>query len=255
MASTLNDAFDGYNTLCLSLNNTVATCETGNANFAIYNKNGPATSECTGMASGVNRQVVFPNQTSGSITMSRKVFVPDNDSFARWMNYFTNTGATAQTVTMVIANNLGSDSNTIITNSSTGSTTSPFNDTSAKWVATFRTTAEPHHPILVRPPYCKEARIRRWPESISRMATTIRIGATRSPAAGPDEHHRQLRRVGCLPRLPSPRKRAVSQRCRANAVQCMSTQERAEVLNFAAAVHPCRRPDSVIWHRDCSLPC
>ncbi len=34
VASTLNDAFDGYNTLCLSLDNTVATCETGNANFA-----------------------------------------------------------------------------------------------------------------------------------------------------------------------------------------------------------------------------
>src|SRR6202049_3579760 len=59
-SSTLNDAFDGYNTLCLSLNNTVATCETGNANFVIYNKNGPATTECSGPVSHVNRQVDFP---------------------------------------------------------------------------------------------------------------------------------------------------------------------------------------------------
>lgn len=135
VSSTLNDAFDGYNTLCLSLNNTVATCETGNANFVIYNKNGPATTECLGATSGVNRQVVFPVQTSGSIQMQRKVFVPDNDAFARWLNYFTNTGATPQTVTAVIANNLGSDSNTLITGSSNGNNTAEVTDT---WVTTFQ---------------------------------------------------------------------------------------------------------------------
>jgi hypothetical protein len=40
----------------------------------------------------VNRQLVFKTQTSGSIQMSRKVFVPDNDQFARWLNIFTNIG-------------------------------------------------------------------------------------------------------------------------------------------------------------------
>jgi len=135
VSSTLNDAYDGYNTLCLSLNNTVATCETGNANFVIYNKNGPATTECTGATSGVNRQVVFPVQTSGTIKMQRKVFVPDNDAFARWLNYFTNTGATPVTVTAVIANNLGSDSNTVITGSSNGNNTAEVTDT---WVTTFQ---------------------------------------------------------------------------------------------------------------------
>jgi hypothetical protein len=134
-SSTLNDAYDGYNTLCLSLNNTVATCETGNANFVIYNKNGPATTECPGATSGVNRQVVFPVQTSGSIQMQRKVFVPDNDSFARWLNYFTNTGASPVTVTAVIANNLGSDSNTVVVTSSNGNNTA---ETSDQWVTTFQ---------------------------------------------------------------------------------------------------------------------
>jgi hypothetical protein len=134
-SSTLNDAYDGYNTLCLSLNNTVATCETGNANFVIYNKNGPATTECLGATSGVNRQVVFPVQTSGSIQMQRKVFVPDNDAFARWLNYFTNTGASPVTVTAVIANNLGSDSNTKIVTSSNGNNTAETSDT---WITTFQ---------------------------------------------------------------------------------------------------------------------
>lgn len=137
VSSTLNDAYDGYNTLCLSLNNTVATCETGNANFVIYNKNGPATTECTGAASGVNRQVVLPVQTvaSPSVQMWRKVYVPDNDSYARWLNYFKNTGATPVTLTAVIANNLGSDSNTTIVTSSNGNATAETSDT---WVTTFQ---------------------------------------------------------------------------------------------------------------------
>lgn len=145
-SSTLNDAYDGYNTICLSLNNTVATCETGNANFVIYNKNGPPTTECMGSVSHVNRQIVFPVQTSGAIRMQRKVFVPDNDHFARWLNYFTNTGGTPQTVTMVVANNLGSDNNTVTTGSSNTGTGTP--NTTDTWVTTFqnftgKTTSDP----------------------------------------------------------------------------------------------------------------
>ncbi|HEY3568254.1 MAG TPA: hypothetical protein VGP73_10005 [Thermoanaerobaculia bacterium] len=137
VSSTLNDAYDGYNTLCLSLNNTVATCETDNENFVIYNKNGPATTECTGATSGVNRQVVFPVQTVASLNvqMWRKVFVPDNDSFARWLNYFKNTGSSPVTLTAVIANNLGSDSNTVIVTSSNGNASAETTDT---WVTTFQ---------------------------------------------------------------------------------------------------------------------
>ena len=228
VASTLNDAFDGYNTLCLSLNNTVATCETGNANFAIYNKNGPATTECTGSTSGVNRQVVFPNQTSGNITMSRKVFVPDNDSFARWLNYFTNTGATAQTVTMVIANNLGSDSNTIITNSSTGSTASPFNDTTATWVATFQnysgtTSSDPRQAAVLQGPgasvplaginFANGDDNPYWgytftlqPGQTNIIANFVALGPSKAAVAA---------KATSLAGLPT------------NAVQCMSAQERA----------------------------
>jgi hypothetical protein len=139
VASTLNDAYDGYNSLCLSLNNTVATCQTGNANFVIYNKLGPPTTECSG------RQVVFPVQTHGQVHIQRKVFVPTNDAFARWLNIFTNTGGSPTTITMVIANNLGSDSNTRIVSSSNGNNTAETSDT---WVTTFQnysgtTTTDP----------------------------------------------------------------------------------------------------------------
>ncbi len=132
--STLNDAYDGYNTACISVNNTVATCETGNANFEIYNKNGPATTDPA--CGSPSRQIDFPTKTIGNLQMSRKVYVPSNDSFARWQNIVKNNGASPQTVTIVIANNLGSDSNTVITGSSSTGTGTP--STADTWVTTFQ---------------------------------------------------------------------------------------------------------------------
>jgi hypothetical protein len=140
--SQLNDAYDGYQTMCLSLNNTIANCETGNANFVIFNMTRTPASldaSCPDPTGGpMLRQVLFPNQTSGNIRMTRKVFVPSNDSFARWLNYFTNTGSTPQTVTMMVANNLGSDSNTIITGDSQGNTTP---DATSSWITSFQNWA------------------------------------------------------------------------------------------------------------------
>jgi hypothetical protein len=181
-SSTLNDAYDGYNTLCLSLDNSIAFCEADNENFVIYYNNGPATTECPGSVSGTNRQVVFPvqdvsspqppdrqggkaphNKALPTVQMWRKVFVPDNDSFARWLNYFKNTGASPVTLTAVISNNLGSDSNTVITGSSDGSMSAEPTDT---WVTCSRTRERPSSS----------------PASTSRTATTTPTGATPSPS-------------------------------------------------------------------------
>jgi hypothetical protein len=135
ISSTLNQAYDGYEGMCLSLDNLVnEPCEVGNANYVIYNKLGPATTECPGSVSHVNRQVVYPVQTSGSIQMQRKVFIPDNDHFARWLNYFTNTGSSPQTVTMETSNDLSSSSGTTIAATSQGGTTAT---TQSEWVTTF----------------------------------------------------------------------------------------------------------------------
>jgi len=134
-SSTLTDAFDGYNGLCLSLDNSVAQCDIFNPNFISYNENGPATTECRGGVSGVDRQVVFPVQTNGTLQFFRKVFVPANDSFARWLNIVKNTGAAPVTFNLITSNNLGSDINTLITGSSNGNNTAEATDT---WVASFQ---------------------------------------------------------------------------------------------------------------------
>jgi hypothetical protein len=129
--STLNDAFDGYEALCISLTGALGPCATGNANYIMYDRLGPATTELSG------RQVVFPTQTipGTTLTVSRKVFVPTNDSFARWLNFFTNTGSAPITFNVITSNNLGSDSNTRIVTSSNGNNTAELADS---WITTFQ---------------------------------------------------------------------------------------------------------------------
>ncbi|HEV3074117.1 MAG TPA: IPTL-CTERM sorting domain-containing protein [Thermoanaerobaculia bacterium] len=235
--STPNDAYDNYNAMCLSLNNTVATCLTDNANFVIYNQNGPPTTECPGPVSHVNRQVVFPPKTAGNIQMSRKVFVPDNDQFARWLNYFTNTGGSPQTVTAVIANNLGSDSNTIIVSDS-GGNTSP--DVTSTWVTTFQNyTPAPRStdvrlghvlqqtgaPVQLAGIFFQNGNDRPfWGYTF-----TLAPGETKIIAnfgVGEPSKAAANAKAAQLAGLPP------------NALQCLSTAEQAEIANFNAAPAP-----------------
>ncbi|HEX3526419.1 MAG TPA: hypothetical protein VH988_05070 [Thermoanaerobaculia bacterium] len=238
-SSTLNDAYDGYNTLCLSLNNTVATCETGNANFVIYNKNGPPTTECTGATSGVNRQVVFPVQTSGTIQMQRKVFVPDNDAFARWLNYFTNTGGSPVTVTMVIANNLGSDSNTVITGSSNGNNTAEVADT---WVTSFQNWGSPTPTTSSDP---RLGHVLQGPGAAVPLAGIHFVDGDDNPFWGytftlnPGETKIIMNFAVVQPSKAAAAAKSSSlatQPPPPSALQCLSTTEQQEIANFGAAI-------------------
>lgn len=129
--STVNDAFDGYNTMAVHVGPgaPAGPPQTGTAAWTIYNKNGLASTSCAG------REVVFPDQAAGALTMSRRVWVPTGSPVARWLNVFTNTGATPLTVHMATGNNLGSDANTRIFATSSGDTTATTADT---WVGTFQ---------------------------------------------------------------------------------------------------------------------
>jgi uncharacterized repeat protein (TIGR01451 family) len=135
--STLNDAFDGYNSLCVSLTNSTGPCSTGNPNFVIYNQNGPATfdNSVPSVPECVNRQVVLPPKTIGGLSVQRKVYVPTNDRYIRWMNFFTNTTAAPITFSMVTSNNLGSDSNTVLVTTSSGDAIATPGDL---WATTFQ---------------------------------------------------------------------------------------------------------------------
>lgn len=99
----------------------------------MYNDNGPASldSACT-----TGGQVLFPTQVISGVEVSRKVYVPGNDGFARWLNIFHNPTTSTITIRVVIDNNLGSDSNTRIVNASSGSLLPA--GASSQWVTTFQ---------------------------------------------------------------------------------------------------------------------
>jgi hypothetical protein len=140
-AATLIDSYDGYNELCLAVDNSaIGTCETGNSHFDLYNETGgapTADASCIGPVSSVARQYDFPDETLDCVTVSRKVFVPDNDRFARWLDIIANPTASPVTVTVTptIATNLGSGVDTAITADSAGNTTPTDADS---WVSTFQ---------------------------------------------------------------------------------------------------------------------
>ncbi|HEX4519246.1 MAG TPA: hypothetical protein VH063_06655 [Gaiellaceae bacterium] len=130
-SSQLNDAFDGYNAMAVHVGAGAPSgpAETEDANFTYYNNNGVPSSDCSG------RQLDFNPQVVSGVQMTRKVYVPTVGSYARWVNFFTNTTGAPITMTMYVANNLGSDANTRITGSSNGDTTADLTDS---WVTSFQ---------------------------------------------------------------------------------------------------------------------
>jgi hypothetical protein len=236
VASTLFDAFDGYNALCLSLDNTVAQCSTLNPNFVFYNKNGTAATECSGAASGTNRQVVFNPQQIGNIRVSRKVFVPDNDQFARWLNIFTNTGASPQTVTMVTSNNLGSDANTVVVTTSSGDATV---DTADNWATSFQnysgtTSSDP-----------RLGHVFQGPGAPVPLAGIHFVSGDDHPYWGytftlaPGQTEIIANFVTGQPsKAAASAKAAELSLLPANALQCLTSVEQSEIINFAPAAAP-----------------
>ncbi|MDD2885727.1 MAG: VWA domain-containing protein [Dechloromonas sp.] len=81
-----------------------------------------------------NRELVFGVVTSGQVSITRKVFVPDTGTgFARYLEIITNTGSTATTFNVGISSNLGSDSSTAVLATSSGDTVFSTTD---RWIIT-----------------------------------------------------------------------------------------------------------------------
>lgn len=124
---TLSDGFDGYGSLSTFVG---PGAPVDSVDAVRYNQLGAEpTTECGG------RQLVYPAQVNGALTVSRKVFVPSDAGYARWNNSVTNTSGAATTATLYIFNNLGSDGRTLITGSSSGDKAGTTADT---WVGTFQ---------------------------------------------------------------------------------------------------------------------
>jgi hypothetical protein len=234
-SSTLDDAFDGYNGLCVSLTGATSVCSTqekggATAGYVLYEDNGPPSTDCGG------RQLLFNPQTIGALQVSRKLFVPSNDSFARWLNVFTNNGLTPVSFTMTTANDLGSDSNTRIVSTSDGDTIAELTDT---WVSTFQnysgnTSSDPRlgHVLqgpgaaapLVNIQFADGDELPSWSYAI-----TLAPGETKSIlnfVTGQPSKAAANAKAAELVDLP------------VNAVQCLSDTELSQIANFVTAAPP-----------------
>ncbi|WP_270934322.1 CARDB domain-containing protein [Falsiroseomonas oryzae] len=93
----------------------------------------------SGTADMAGRQVTTSSTSFGSISATRKVYVPEGGpaGFARHLESFTNTGTTERTVTVQVYTNIGSgSSDTIIVGSDSGDTAYGADD---RWVVVHNT--------------------------------------------------------------------------------------------------------------------
>jgi IPTL-CTERM motif len=253
-SSTLNDAFDGYGAICIGQVGNTGPCpeeeggdrgakaharaalptKGGTPAYTIYNQNGAATTECDG------RQIVLPTQTipvvGGSIQVSRKVFVPANDSFGRWLNIVTNPGATPVSFNLIVGHNLGSDSNTKIVTSSNGNNTAETSDT---WINSFQnysgTTSSDVRlgHVLQGPGAINPVTFINFVDGDDEpywdYALTLAPGETRIIAnfvAGQPSNAAAAAKAAQLVGLPT------------NATQCLTPAERTAITNFGAVAQP-----------------
>lgn len=116
--SVLADAFDGYNALRVSVNG---------ATPVMFNQTGGATSDCNG------RQVITSSTING-VEITRKIYVPGTDGFARWLNVVRNTSGLNANINLTMLSNLGSDARTKIWSTSNGDKLATLQDS---WITSY----------------------------------------------------------------------------------------------------------------------
>jgi hypothetical protein len=135
--SALNDAFDGYNAVCLAFDGSIGPCEVaggggeGFTPYTVYNDNGPGTID-TGCTSGGN--LLLGTQSINGLNVRREVYVPSADELVRFATVLTNTTGATIDVNLITSNNLGSDGGTTVDQTSSGDAAAGIDDT---WVTTF----------------------------------------------------------------------------------------------------------------------
>jgi hypothetical protein len=97
----------------------------------------PFPAFATATTEEAGREIVIGPAAFGSVQVVRKVYIAPTGSFARFLEVLTNTGSTAQSVTVRIYTNLGSDGIEPFFSTSSGDVALGIND---NWVVTDDTT-------------------------------------------------------------------------------------------------------------------
>ena len=80
-----------------------------------------------------NREIAIGPSLSGAVSITRKIYVPEDGNFARYLDSLTNTGATTVNYTFTINTNLGSDGNEPFVSTSSGDGVFTIDD---NWIVT-----------------------------------------------------------------------------------------------------------------------
>jgi hypothetical protein len=194
-----------------------------------------ATEECP--QGGKNRQLVFQTQSFplANLTLTRKVLVPSDGKFLRWLNVITNTGETPTTPSIALRGVLGSGTDTRVTSTSTGdyglsSAVAWF--TTAQQVPPNAFSTQPKLGFVVQGaggPVVPQVEIGEAGQTVLTYSPTIQPGESAvvltfvTVQGSTKQAKKTVKNVVALP---------------AHAVFCMSQDELRDVVNFPAVTAP-----------------
>jgi hypothetical protein len=196
-----------------------------------------ASQDCT--QDNQSRELVFQTQTFAApvnLQVTRKVFVPDNSDFVRWLNIITNTDSAPQQVGITLQGLLGSGSQTKIGTTSSGDNTVTAGDlwfTSGQSVPQGAHSTEPTVGFVIQgngaTTGARSAGINSVGQAVVTYTPTIPAGGsvivmTLTSVQGNFKQAKST--VENLVTLPS------------DTIKCMSEQELAQVINFAPITPP-----------------
>jgi hypothetical protein len=234
----LTPAFNGFNGLL------VAGMNGQRLSVPLVFNPGQVTSEECPDSNGKNKQLVFATQTFAeqNLTLTRKVYVPSNQDWVRWLNIVTNTGPNAIQPAVVLLGLLASGSNTKLVATSTGDgalTTADLWFTTAQSVPQGTTSLQPRIGYVVQGPGAATA--------VSNMG----ISTTSSPPG--------KTAFSYMPTIPpggtvvlmtfvtvQGKSKAAKNTCNdlvanplpSSAIKCMSQRELSQVVNFEHITPP-----------------
>ena len=200
-----------------------------------------ASQECE--QNGENRQLVFQPQTFAThdLQLQRKVFVPHNDDYARWINIITNTSGTQTAeVDVSLLGKLGSTDNTTVKATSTGDSSLGVQDT---WFTTAQVLPDNAQSFQPKLGFVVQG------EGATSPATSLGI-STQAPTAGqtaatytlsiPPGESQIILTYTTVQGKPKQAKKTCENLVGlpSKALTCLTEDELAQVVNFAPITPP-----------------
>jgi hypothetical protein len=230
----LTPAFAGFNGLLISsLNGQTLPSP------LVFNPGQPLTGEDCPDSNGTNQELIFPAQTFGAanLTVTRKVFVPHNKAYLRWLSIVTNTGQSPTTVGISLRGLIASANNTKIVATSSGGTLGA----STLWFTSAQSVPQGEKSLEPRIGYVLQNTGAGTPASNVGINSVGQAAFTYTPTIQPGGTAIVMTFVtvqGQSSQAKSTCENLVATPLPSDAITCMSEQELAQVVNFPHITPP-----------------